>query len=83
MPFITVNVFTSLVQGLQVFDLVYSLTSWGPGKMTETVIMNIYNTSFRSMYYGFGFAKTVILSIVVMVVGYTQIYFTRKREVLL
>ena len=81
MPSITINFFTSLTQGLQVFDLVFSLTSGGPGKMTETVIMNIYNTSFRSMYYGFGSAKTVILSIVVLVVGYTQIYFTRKKEV--
>lgn len=80
MPSITVCLFTALTQGLQMFDLVYSLTNGGPGRMTETVIMNIYNTSFRSMYYGFGSAKTVILSFVVMTVGFTQIYFTRRKE---
>ena len=81
MPSVTVCLFTALTHGLQMFDLVFTLTSGGPGKMTETVIMNIYNTSFRSMYYGFGSAKTVILSVVVLIVGYAQISFTRRREV--
>ena len=80
LPSITICLFTALVQGLQMFDLVYAMTSGGPGRMTETVVLNIYNTSFRNMFYGFGSAKTVVLSVVVMIVGFTQIFLTRRKE---
>jgi raffinose/stachyose/melibiose transport system permease protein len=80
LPSITICLFTALVQGLQMFDLVYSMTSGGPGRMTETVVLNIFNTSFRNMFYGFGSAKTVVLSIVVMIVSFTQIILTRRKE---
>lgn len=81
MPSITICLFTTLTQGLQIFDLVFSMTSGGPGKMTQTVVMNIYDTSVGSMFYGFGSAKTVILSVVIMIVGFAQIRFTRSKEV--
>lgn len=82
-PSITVCVFLTIINGLKVFDLLWSMTKGGPGKATESVIMNIYNTSFNTFLYGYGIAKSLILIIAIAVTGMLQVYFTKKKEVTL
>ena len=42
-----------VIIGLQVFDLLYSLTSGGPGRDTYVLIYAIYETAFRNLSFGY------------------------------
>jgi raffinose/stachyose/melibiose transport system permease protein len=81
LPSITICSFLSLVNSLRVFDLVYSMTQGGPGHETESIIMNIYTTSFRSFLYGYGTAKSLVLLVVILLFSFAQVYFLKRREV--
>ena len=80
-PSLTVCIFLTLTNGLKVFDILWSMTKGGPGKATESVIMNIYNTSFNTFLYGYGIAKSLILVVIIAAVGILQVYYTKRKEV--
>jgi ABC-type sugar transport system permease subunit len=50
-----------VIIGLQVFDLLYSLTSGGPGRDTYVLIYAIYTITFEQISLGYGAAITVVL----------------------
>lgn len=82
MPSITICVFTSIAGAFKVFDLVFALTSGGPGYATETIALDIYNEAFGSAnLYGYGMAKAIILAIIILVVTFIQLHYFRKKEV--
>ena len=55
-----------VIIGLQVFDLLYSLTSGGPGRDTYVLIMAIYDITFGQISLGYGAAITVILFLIIV-----------------
>ena len=81
LPSVTVCVFLTLTNGLKVFDMLWSMTKGGPGKLTESVIMNIYNTSFSTFLYGYGVAKSLIVVVLIAIVGILQVFLTKRKEV--
>lgn len=81
MPSVTISLFLSLTTGLKTFDLVYALTGGGPGNATETVLLNIYTSSFDSMRFGYGVAKSLILTLIISGIGLLQIWLTKRQEV--
>lgn len=77
-PTILYSCVTSLIGGLQIFDIPYVMTSFpggpgigGPSNTTMTMVMYLYTTAFLNMNYGYGaaigyglFILTLILSLV-------------------
>lgn len=55
-----------VIIGLQVFDLLYSLTSGGPGRDTYVLIMAIYTITFEQISLGYGAAITVLLFAIIV-----------------
>jgi raffinose/stachyose/melibiose transport system permease protein len=80
MPSITIVTFLNLVGSLKVFDLPYIMTNGGGGA-TTSMAMQVYVLAFRNGTYGYATAAGVVLFIFVSIISFTQVIFTRKREV--
>ena len=82
MPSITICVFLTLTNSFKLFDQNYALTAGAPGKQTQMLALDIYNTFYgRVGWQGVGQAKAVILFVIVAVIALTQLYLTRRKEV--
>lgn len=57
-PTILYSFVTSLIGGMQIFDIPYVMTGGvgGPDNTTLTMVMYLYNTAFQNMNYGYGAA---------------------------
>jgi raffinose/stachyose/melibiose transport system permease protein len=82
MPSITICMFLTLTNGFKLFDQNLALTAGDPGKKSEMLALNIYNTFYgRSGFEGVGQAKAVMFTIVVALIALTQLKMTREKEV--
>ena len=82
MPSITVCTFLTLTNGFKLFDQNMALTAGEPGKMSQLLALNIYDTFYgRNGWEGVGQAKAVLFFIIVAVIAITQNYLTRSKEV--
>lgn len=81
MPSITITLFNTTASALRMFDLNLSLTGGGPGGSTTGMALDVYQTAFSEKRMGYAQAKAVILMIIVMIIVFIQMQFTRKREV--
>lgn len=82
MPSITICLFLTLTNSFKLFDQNLALTAGAPGKSTEMLGLNIFNTFYgRIGWEGVGQAKAVIFFLLVAVISLTQLYFTRNKEV--
>ena len=81
MPSITVCTFLTLSNGFKMFDQNLALTNGAPGRMSEMLALNIFNTFYgRTGYEGVGQAKAVIFLIIVATVVLIQNRFVRSKE---
>ena len=69
-----------IIVGLQVFDLLYSLTSGGPGRDTYVLIYAIYNIAFDDLRLGYGAAVTVLLFGIIVVCSFLLLIFQIRRR---
>ena len=60
MPSVVINMLLNVISGLKVFDVIYTLTNGGPGKMSEVVEIVILN-EFAIGNYGYGTAYSIII----------------------
>lgn len=82
MPSITICTFLTLTNSFKLFDQNLALTGGAPGKETQMLALDIYNTFYgRIGYEGVGQAKAVIFFILVAVIAGIQLLFTRSKEV--
>lgn len=82
MPSITICMFLSITNGFKLFDQNLSLTAGEPSKMSEMMVLNIFNTFYgRTGWEGVGQAKAVIFFVIVVAIGMIQLRATRSREV--
>ena len=82
MPSITICLFLTLTNSFRLFDQNYALTAGAPGKETQMLALDIYNTFYgRVGWQGVGQAKAVVFSIIVAAIALTQLYLTRSKEV--
>jgi multiple sugar transport system permease protein len=54
---------------LRVFDIVWTLTRGGPGRVTETISFHIYSRTFQSYQLGYGAAMSYILFLVSAIIS--------------
>ena len=81
MPSITVCTFLTLSGGFKMFDQNLALTNGAPGRMSELLALNIYNTFYgRPGFEGVGQAKAVVFLIIVATVVMVQNRFVRSKE---
>jgi multiple sugar transport system permease protein len=73
MPIIGINLILNSVSTFNTFDMVMALTAGGPGRSTEVIALNVYNTIFREGDLGRGAATAVVLLGINMVM--TLFYF--------
>jgi multiple sugar transport system permease protein len=66
-----------LINGFQVFESPFILTTGGPGDASRTVVMYIYESGFR--FFQMGYASTVALSLFLIVVLLTLVQFRLSR----
>ena len=80
-PSFTVGILNAVIQGLKVFDEIYSMTRGGPGFASETLTTLMYSqTFFYSGKAGFGSAISVILFGIVLIVSLLISSYLRKKE---
>lgn len=71
MPAITICLFMTLTNGFKLFDQNLALTAGAPGKQTEMLALNIYNTFYgRTGFEGVGQAKAVIFTVIVATIAF-------------
>ena len=72
----------SVVQLSIEMDGSLALTAGAPGKQTEMLALNIYNTFYgRVGYEGVGQAKAVIFTVIVATIALLQLRLTRRKEI--
>ena len=69
-----------VIIGLQVFDLLYSLTSGGPGRDTYVLVMAIYDITFGQISLGYGAAITVILFLIIVAASFLMLIVRVRRR---
>lgn len=81
-PSATITLFLTLSNSFKLFDQNLALTSGAPAEQTTMLALNIYKTFYgRNGWEGVGQAKAVIFSIIVGLIGLTQVYYSRRKEV--
>ncbi|MFU0832235.1 MAG: Sugar ABC transporter permease [Oscillospiraceae bacterium] len=82
MPSITICTFLTLTNSFKLFDQNLALTAGAPGRQSEMLALNIYNTFYGSSHSaGIGQAEAVVFFILVSVIAFLQLRVTRSREV--
>lgn len=81
LPMVTVGAFLNLSGSLKMFDVIFSLTSGGPGNATEVAMLNVYREAFVYNKFGYGSAKAVILSMIIIIITLIQLKATGSKEV--
>ncbi len=82
-PSINVCLFMTIANSFKMFDLVFAMTRGGPGYATEVISLNIYNEAFLKDRYGYGIAKAVFLTLIILIITYIQLKVLKKKEVVL
>ncbi len=82
MPSITICLFLTITNTFKVFDQNLALTAGAPGKKTQMLALDIYNTFYgRVGFEGVGQAKAVIFAVIVASIALVQLYITGRKEV--
>ena len=81
MPTITVCTFLTLTNGFKLFDQNLALTGGNPGKLSQLLALNIYDTMYGTTgWQGVGQAKAVIFFILVAIIAIAQNKLTTGKE---
>lgn len=81
MPAVTVSVFFSITNALNIFDIPYGLTNGGPGTVTTSISIDIYKEAFNNSRFGYASAKALLFFVLATCIAFIQVRTTKKREV--
>lgn len=62
----------TIINTFQVFDLVYVMTSGGPGTSTLTMVQYVYTTAFQFFKFGYGSAVAMVMFVILVIVALIQ-----------
>lgn len=80
-PLLLIGVLFRAIEAFRLFDLVYILTSGGPGTSTETLSYGVYKTAFLGFDTGKASAYGMLMVVVVIVLAQVYLrYLERLRE---
>ncbi len=69
-----------VIISLQVFDLLYSLTSGGPGRDTYVLIYAIFTIAFEQISLGYGSSLAVVLFLIIVTASLTILVAQGRRR---
>ena len=69
-----------VILGLQVFDIIFTLTRGGPGLETTVMYYFIYNTAFGTLNFGYSAALSVVLVAFVVVFAAPLVYLRMRSR---
>ncbi len=72
MPSVVINMLLNVISGLKVFDVIFTLTNGGPGKMSEVVEITILN-EFSIGNYGYGTAYSTLMFFILILISISVI----------
>lgn len=79
-PSVVVVVVLGVIGAFQVYEIVVSLTTGGPGRATVFLVQNIYETAFRKpAQAGLAAAQSGVLFVILMVLTIIQLRVARRR----
>jgi alpha-1,4-digalacturonate transport system permease protein len=79
-PSIVVVVVLGVIGAFQVYEIVVSLTTGGPGRATVFLVQNIYETAFKKPNQaGLAAAQSGVLFVILMVLTILQLRLARRR----
>ncbi len=81
LPTLSVVLVLSLKSGLNVFDYIKSLTEGGPGGVTKSIALLIYDHGFVQHKYSYSIAEAIITGILIALISAIQIKITNKKKV--
>ena len=84
MPSVTICTFLTLTNGFKMFDQNLSLTGGDPGKQSQLLALNIYDTFYArsgAQWKGIGQAKAVVFFLLVVIIALIQLRATSSKEV--
>lgn len=67
------------ISALQAFDQIYILTSGGPYRSTETVVLQVYDSGFKDLELGFASALSYVLLVATLLMGLLQFFISSRR----
>jgi multiple sugar transport system permease protein len=71
---------TSLVGGMQIFDIPMVMTTGGPEHATETMVMILYNQAFRYNRFGYGSAIAYGIFVIIAIISFILYGFMREKD---
>lgn len=81
LPTISIGAFMNLAFCMKCFDLVFSLTKGGPGDSSELAVLNIYNEAFKYNNFGYGCAKAIVFSCIIILFSLIQQKLSSREAV--
>jgi lactose/L-arabinose transport system permease protein len=79
-PQIVFAVTLSIIGTFQLFTEPFILTQGGPGRATQTPVLEIWNTTFEFFRVGYGAAMSYIFLVLIVVVALTQFLLVGRRD---
>jgi ABC-type sugar transport system permease subunit len=79
-PTLVVVGILQVIVGLQVFDLLYTLTNGGPGRDTFVLIYAIYEKAFQDVSLGYASAITVVLFFIIALCSFLLVLLQLRRR---
>ncbi len=67
-----------IISSFKVFDTIYIMTGGGPGRATNVLVYDIYNTAF--VRFEFGYASAISMVLFVLVLGITLLQFHGEKK---
>ncbi len=71
----------SIIGAMKVFDIVLVMTKGGPAFSTQVLGYYLFETAFRSGYFGYGSAIAVVMFVVVFAIAYAYVRGVRIESV--
>ncbi|MDD3212842.1 MAG: sugar ABC transporter permease [Eubacteriales bacterium] len=78
MPSIVINMLLNIISGLKVFDVIYTLTNGGPGRLSSVVEIVVLN-EFSIGNYGYGTAYSTLMFFILIIISVSVIKHFAKE----
>jgi raffinose/stachyose/melibiose transport system permease protein len=80
-PTIRISVFLSVIGVIQLFDMVWVLTTGGPVHSSETMAVTMFNFGFRRFQVGYASAITMVMFLISLVFALFYQRFVMRRDI--
>lgn len=77
-PTVFFNIIVFSIGALQVFDTINILTNGGPGDSTRSVVLYLYEVTFKSYRLGYSSAISMTMFLIIMLLTYFNFTFSKR-----